>query len=92
MARNDDRRDGFDEQPGAAGSNGPSLFLILAAVVAVIAAAFVVQNREEAEIQYLIFFEAELRIWVAISFAIVLGILLDRLLIMWWRRSRRRDD
>ena len=94
MARNDDteRRD-VERERGEPGSDGPSLFLLLAIVVAVIAGAFVLQNRESAKIQYLVFFESELQIWVAIAFAIVLGVLLDRLVIMWWRRARHsRDD
>lgn len=80
-----------DEQPGAQGSNGPSLFLFLVVIVAVVAAIFVVQNREEAEIQFL-FFDGTFRIWTAIAFAILLGILLDRLILLWWRRARRRND
>lgn len=89
MARRDQRES--DPQPGPAGSNGPSLFLILSVVVAIIAGSFVLQNRETAEIQYLFFFESETKVWVAIAVAIVLGMLLDRLLQMWWRRSRGRD-
>ena len=81
-----------DQQPGPAGRNGPSLFLILTVVVAAIAAIFVIQNREEATISFL-FFDGEFRVWVAIAFAILLGMVLDRLIIMWWRRARRdRDD
>ena len=83
--------DEFDRQPGPAGRNGPSLFLILLIAVAAIAAIFIVQNREEAEIQFL-FFDGMFRIWTAIAFAIVLGMLLDRAIIMWWRRARRDRD
>ena len=90
MARGDDRRD--DRRPGPEGENGPSLFLILTVVVAIIAGAFVIQNRETTNIQYLFFFESETKVWVAISFAVLLGVVLDRLVQLWWRRSRRRDD
>lgn len=84
------RRD--DPPPGPEGSNGPSLFLILSVVVAIIAADFVVQNREKAEVHYLFFFDSETPVWVAIGGAIILGVVLDRLIQIWWRRSRRRDD
>lgn len=87
MARNDDL-DGYDEQPGPAGENGPSIFLILVIIVAAIAGIFIFQNRSEAEIQFL-FFDGTFRIWTAISFAILLGVLLDRLILMWWRRTRK---
>ena len=71
MARRDDRRGDRDDRPGPAGSNGPSLFLVLTIVVAIIAGSFVIQNREEATIQYLLFFESELQIWVAIAAAMI---------------------
>lgn len=87
MARDDTNE--FDEQAPAA-KNGPSLFLILSIAVAALAGVFVVQNRDQAEIQFL-FFSGEFRIWVAISFAILLGVLLDRLILTWWRRARRNE-
>ena len=87
MARRDDDRSLADD-----GDSGPSLFLILSLVVAIIAGAFVIQNRETARIQYLFFFETEMRIWVAIASAIAIGVVLDRLVQLWWRRSRRGDD
>lgn len=90
MAKNDDL-DGFDEQPGPAGRNGPSIFLILVIIIAAISAVFIFQNREEAEIQFL-FFDGTFRIWTAISFAILLGVLLDRAILMWWRRARKDKD
>lgn len=92
MARRDDRRGDRDDRPGPAGSNGPSLFLVLTIVVAIIAGSFVIQNREEATIQYLLFFESELQIWVAIAAAMALGVLLDRLFILWRRRAKRDDE
>lgn len=70
---------------------GPSGVLIGLIVVVVVALIFIFQNSDRATIQFL-FFEGEFRVWVAIALAIVLGILIDRLIILWWRRSRRRDD
>ncbi len=83
----------FDDQPSRNGRNGPGLFLILTIVVAVITAVFVAQNRDQIEIKFL-FFDFSSRIWTAIAMAIGLGILLDRLVIGWWRRARKRktDD
>ena len=51
---------------------------------------FVLQNGEEAPIRFL-FFEASTSVWVAIAIAIGIGIILDRLLITWWRRLRRAE-
>ncbi|BAN01866.1 LapA family protein [Ilumatobacter coccineus] len=90
MARNDEA-ERYDEQPGPEGRNGPSVFLILVAVIAIIAGVFILQNREEAQIQFL-FFDGTFRVWTAIAFAILLGVLLDRAILMWWRRARRDKD
>ncbi|MDG2439193.1 MAG: LapA family protein [Ilumatobacter sp.] len=81
----------FDDQPSRNGRNGPGLFLILTIVVAVITAVFVAQNRDQIEIKFL-FFDFSSRIWTAIAMAIGLGILLDRLVIGWWRRARKRKN
>ena len=81
----------FDDQPSRNGRNGPGLFLILTIVVAVITAVFVAQNRDQIEIKFL-FFDFSSRVWTAIAMAIGLGILLDRLVIGWWRRARKRKN
>ncbi len=81
----------FDDQPSRNGRNGPGLFLILTIVVAIITAVFVAQNRDQIEIKFL-FFDFSSRIWTAIAMAIGLGILLDRLVIGWWRRARKRKN
>jgi uncharacterized integral membrane protein len=52
---------------------------------------FVAQNRDQIEIKFL-FFDFSSRIWTAIAIAIGLGILLDRLVLGWWRRARKRKN
>ncbi len=81
--------DNSDEQPLDPGRNGPGLFLILTIIVAAITAAFIAQNRERTQIEFL-FFDFGSRIWTAIAIAIALGVLLDRLFLAWWRRARKR--
>lgn len=81
----------FDDQPSRAGRNGPGLFLVLTIIVAIITAVFVAQNRDQIEIKFL-FFDFSSRIWTAIAIAVGLGILLDRLVLGWWRRSRKRKN
>ncbi len=78
-----------DRQPGPEGRNGPSLFLFLLIAVAAITAVFIAQNRERTRIEFL-FVDFTSRIWTAIAIAIALGVLLDRLVTMWWRRARKR--
>lgn len=86
MARDDE----FDiDEDG--GSNGPSVFLILLIVVAIVTAIFIGQNRERTKIEFLVF-DFNSRVWAAIGIAILLGVVLDRLILSWWRRSRREKD
>jgi uncharacterized integral membrane protein len=59
-------------------------------VLAAIALLFVLQNRNRAPVQFL-FFEINSRQWVNIVVAIVVGVLLDRLFLGWWRRRTRAD-
>ncbi len=88
--RDDDDR--FDD-PGAVpdGRDGPSVWLILFGVVAVVTVVFILQNGEPVQANIL-WFNPEIKLWVAIIASICLGVLLDRLILTWWRRARRRDD
>ena len=95
---NDDRdlernRDGgrYDPQPEDEKRGGPSIWLILFALVAIVTAVFIVQNGEPVPAEFL-WFDRSIRLWVAIVASIVLGILLDRLIITWWRRRRNRES
>lgn len=93
MSTND--RDGveeYDPQPESEGRSGPSVWLVLFGLVAIITAILIVQNGEKVPAE-LLWFDREIRLWVAIVASVVLGILLDRLILTWWRRSRaRRND
>ena len=71
--------------------SGLSPALIAAAVVVIVLVIFVLQNSDRASIEFL-FFERRTPVWVAIGIGILLGIILDRLVTAWWRRSRRRRD
>ncbi len=67
---------------------GPSPALIALVVLAIATVVFVLRNGERAEIDFL-FADVRSRVWVLIAIAIAIGIVLDRLLITWWRRRRR---
>jgi uncharacterized integral membrane protein len=70
---------------------GVSPALIGFGIVAIVAVIFIVQNSERTNVNFL-FFDRELRVWVAILIAIGIGVLLDRLLTGWWRRRRRKSS
>lgn len=71
----------------ASGRSGPSPLLIAFVVIGILALVFVLQNREDAPIDFL-FVEVTSPLWAVIAIAIAIGVLLDRLLTAWWRRNR----
>ncbi len=81
----------YDPQPTSEGRGAPLIWLILFALVAITTAVFIVQNGERVPAEFL-WFDRRIRLWVAIVASVVLGILLDRLILTWWRRRKRRND
>lgn len=67
--------------------SGPSAALIGLVVLAILAVLFVVQNGEKTDITFL-FTDVTASVWVAIAISIAIGIVLDRLFGIWWRRRR----
>lgn len=81
-----------DPHATASGRSGPSVTLIIFGVIAVLALVFFLQNSESVSIDFLVF-EKNTTIRWSILMATVLGIVLDRLFSMWWRRrSKKKDD
>jgi uncharacterized integral membrane protein len=71
--------------------SGISPALVAAAVVLAAALVFIIQNTGQASVHFL-FIEQRLSVWVVIAIAIGLGVILDRLFTVWWRRRHRDDD
>jgi uncharacterized integral membrane protein len=85
--------EGNEASPDAAGDergSGVSPTLIAFIVLGVLAIIFVLQNGTSAQIDYLgLNFEAPL--WVILAITIAVGVVLDRLFSLWWRRRKRRS-
>lgn len=79
------------QRTATSGRNGPSVALIGLAVVIVLFVVFFLQNSEPVSIDFLIF-EKNTTIRWSLLVAVVLGILVDRIFTMWWRRWRRRNN
>lgn len=76
-----------DEFRGARQGISPTLIgFVILAIAAVI---FIIQNSDEAEVRFL-FISVTTRVWVGVVIALVLGALLDRLFVIWWRRRKQR--
>jgi hypothetical protein len=80
-----------DDTSASSGQAGPPVKLIAFIAVAALAVVFVFQNRERHQIDFL-FFEINTRTWTALATALALGVILDRLFVSWWRRSRNRRN
>lgn len=70
------------------GRSGLSPMLIAFVVVGVVALVFVLQNGTSTETNFLML-EFETPLWVLLAITIAVGVLLDRLFSLWWRRRRR---
>ncbi|MCE9623664.1 MAG: hypothetical protein K8R99_15100 [Actinomycetia bacterium] len=84
-----------DEQPipgGVSnGRSGPSITLIFFLVVIGLAAVFFLQNSETVPIDFLVF-EKETTIRWSLLMAVALGILIDRIFSIWWRRRGTKKN
>jgi uncharacterized integral membrane protein len=70
------------------GRRGPAPALIIAILVAVLVLVFIVQNGHDARTEFL-WMDFQLPLWILIAITLALGVALDRLFTMWWRRRRR---
>ena len=69
--------------------SGPSPTLIGLAIVIALGIAFFFQNGNPTSIHFLFFQKTAKTRW-AIIVAVALGIAIDRIFEMWWRRRRKR--
>ncbi|HEY4609391.1 MAG TPA: hypothetical protein VIH06_09310 [Ilumatobacteraceae bacterium] len=77
-------------QSAGSGRSGPSPALIGVVVAIVLIVVFFLQNGEHEQIDFL-FFEKNTTIRWSLLVAVLLGVALDRVFTMWWRRRRKRD-
>jgi uncharacterized integral membrane protein len=75
----------------SSGQNGVNATLIAFVALAVIAVIFVLQNRGEVRTHFL-FFTKTSKVWATIGVAIIVGVGLDRLFSLWWRRRKQNKD
>jgi uncharacterized integral membrane protein len=85
--RHDRRDDGDLVERDRDGGLSPSLIALV--VVVVLAVVFIIQNQNDARIEFL-FWTVDTAVWVAIAVALVLGAILGWLLLAMARRRRRR--
>ncbi|MBA3605063.1 MAG: LapA family protein [Actinomycetota bacterium] len=87
MYESNDRREA-DDRRVVESRSGISPALIGFVVIAIIAVVFIIQNANDSRVNIL-FWDVTASLWLVIAVSIVIGILLDRLFGIWWRRRRR---
>lgn len=75
----------------ASGRNGPNITLIGLGIVTALFVVFFLQNSDPTVIDFLVF-EKRTTIRWSILVAVLLGIALDRIFSIWWRRRGKRND
>ena len=75
----------------ASGRDGPNLVLIGLGIVTVLFVIFFLQNSEELSVDFL-FFEKKTTIRWSLLVAVLLGVAIDRIFSIWWRRRHKKDE
>jgi len=79
------------DNSAASGSSGPSIAFIGLLIVVALAVVFFLQNSEPVFIDFLVF-EKRTTIRWSILMAVVLGVLLDRIFTIAWRRRKKNKQ
>ena len=80
-----------ESHPVTTTKSGPSPTLIGLAILIALGVAFFFQNGKVTSIHFLFFHKDAKTRW-AIIVAVLLGIAIDRIFSMWWRRRGQRDN
>ena len=80
-----------NETTAASGRCGPNLMLIIIGVVVALFVVFFLQNGERTSIDFLVFEKITTIRW-SLLMAMVLGVVIDRLFSIWWRRRGKRKN
>ena len=80
-----------ERRPAASGREGPNVTLIALGVVILLFVVFFLQNSKELNVNFL-FFERTTTVRWSLLVAVLLGIAIDRVGTMWWRRRKARKN
>lgn len=84
---NNNQRSG--DVQAASGRSGPSIALIIVGLLTALIVVFILKNSDETQIDFM-FFDWNTTVRWSIFIAVLLGVLLDRVILSWWRRRGRR--
>jgi len=89
MTESNDREVNRAPQPDV--KTKPNIALIAGLVIVALCVIFFLQNGEKVSIDFFVFEKITTIRW-SILMAVVLGVLLDRMFSIWWRRRKRKND
>jgi uncharacterized integral membrane protein len=75
----------------SSGSDGPNVTLIVLGIVIALCVIFFLVNSRKTNLDFVVFEKTTTVRWT-ILVAMLLGVAIDRVFSIWWRRRRRKDD
>ncbi|HAP76737.1 MAG TPA: hypothetical protein DCR14_11695 [Acidimicrobiaceae bacterium] len=75
----------------ASGKSGPNLMLVVLAAIIAFVVIFVLRNDNPTEIDFMLF-DWDTTVRWSIFIALIIGIVLDRVFSIWWRRRGKRKN
>lgn len=78
-----------NETNAASGRSGPNVMLIVAGLLVAFIVVFVLKNDHKTTIDFMIF-DWDTTVRWSIFIALIIGVVLDRVVGIWWRRRGRR--
>ena len=69
--------------------DSPSIALIIVGLLTALIVVFILKNSDETQIDFM-FFDWNTTVRWSIFIAVLLGVLLDRVILSWWRRRGRK--
>ena len=90
MMNDESRTPNDGQRVASSGRNGPNLTLIGLGIVVALLVIFFLVNSRKVNVDFL-FFEKTTTVRWTILIAVLLGIAIDRIFSIWWRR-RKKDD
>ena len=90
MMNDESRTPSEGQGTAASGRNGPNVTLIVLGIVIALSVIFFLLNSRKMNVDFLVFEKTTTVRWT-ILVAVLLGIAIDRVFSIWWRR-RKKDD
>ena len=91
MMNDESRSPNEGQRAVSSGSDGPNVTLIVLGIVIALGVIFFLVNSRKTNLDFVVFEKTTTVRWT-ILVAMLLGVAIDRIFSIWWRRRRKKDD